>query len=443
MDAIRALALAQAKGGGGGGSVTVESLSVTENGTYTADAGKAYSPVTVEVQGTVEIPENDVMFLDYDGSVVAAYSALEFAALAAMPANPSHEGLTAQGWNWTLANARACVAKTGKLYIGQSYITSDGKTRVYIRLSGDRLSPILGVCVNGTATIDWGDGSSTDNMSGLSVTALQNKLHTYAAPGDYVISITPAEGANLALKGSSNTNIGSCVLWRNDNGYVNRAYQNAVRKIEIGANCEIGIYAFSNLNFLEAVTIPVEVAEIAIFAFQLNDRLRFVTIPINATKVGNYGFFSCHGMERISLPQGVTAFGQNTYASCTALERAVVPEGVEKIDNYAFQNCSGLQSVNIPDTVTMIGGYAFQNCSALRSLTIPAGVTSMGNYALHNLGSLKALHFKSATPPAASAANTFGALPTDCVIYVPTGKLSAYTSAQYYPNSSSYTYVVE
>ena len=35
--------------GGGGGGVTVEALSVTENGVYTAPAGKAYSPVTVAV----------------------------------------------------------------------------------------------------------------------------------------------------------------------------------------------------------------------------------------------------------------------------------------------------------------------------------------------------------------------------------------------------------
>ena len=34
---------------GGGGDVTVESLSVTDNGTYTAPTGKAYSPVTVSV----------------------------------------------------------------------------------------------------------------------------------------------------------------------------------------------------------------------------------------------------------------------------------------------------------------------------------------------------------------------------------------------------------
>ena len=35
----------------GGGGVTVEALSVTDNGTYTAPSGKAYSPVTVNVSG--------------------------------------------------------------------------------------------------------------------------------------------------------------------------------------------------------------------------------------------------------------------------------------------------------------------------------------------------------------------------------------------------------
>lgn len=36
---------------GGGGNITVEALSVTQNGTYTAPTGKAYSPVTVNVSG--------------------------------------------------------------------------------------------------------------------------------------------------------------------------------------------------------------------------------------------------------------------------------------------------------------------------------------------------------------------------------------------------------
>lgn len=39
---------------GGGASITVESLSVTENGTYTAQTGKAYSPVVVNVPSDVQ-----------------------------------------------------------------------------------------------------------------------------------------------------------------------------------------------------------------------------------------------------------------------------------------------------------------------------------------------------------------------------------------------------
>ena len=39
-------------GGGGGGDITVESLSVNSNGTYTAPSGKAYSPVVANVPNT-------------------------------------------------------------------------------------------------------------------------------------------------------------------------------------------------------------------------------------------------------------------------------------------------------------------------------------------------------------------------------------------------------
>lgn len=50
MSGIREIALAKAIGGsGGGGGITVEPLTVTENGTHTAPTGKAYSPVTVNV----------------------------------------------------------------------------------------------------------------------------------------------------------------------------------------------------------------------------------------------------------------------------------------------------------------------------------------------------------------------------------------------------------
>ena len=41
------------------------------------------------------VGEKDVNFYDYDGSIVASYTATEFAELSAMPDNPIHERLTA------------------------------------------------------------------------------------------------------------------------------------------------------------------------------------------------------------------------------------------------------------------------------------------------------------------------------------------------------------
>lgn len=46
---LMTLVMAKALGRGGGSSITVEPLTVTQNGTQTAPSGKAYSPVTVNV----------------------------------------------------------------------------------------------------------------------------------------------------------------------------------------------------------------------------------------------------------------------------------------------------------------------------------------------------------------------------------------------------------
>jgi hypothetical protein len=56
----------------GGSSITVEPLSVTENGTYTAPEGKAYSSVTVEVEGMAYdtiIDISNEAFIDWSTSV--------------------------------------------------------------------------------------------------------------------------------------------------------------------------------------------------------------------------------------------------------------------------------------------------------------------------------------------------------------------------------------
>ena len=69
FDIVSFLMGKQAGGGGGGGDVTVESKSIDANGTYTAPAGKAYSPVSVRVPNSYAAgDEGKVVF---NGALVA------------------------------------------------------------------------------------------------------------------------------------------------------------------------------------------------------------------------------------------------------------------------------------------------------------------------------------------------------------------------------------
>ena len=74
--------------------------------------------IEIDVHIDKVVGDNDVEFIDYDGDVVDSYTAAEFAELTALPPNPTHEGLIAQGWNWSLADAKSFVATYGRITIG-------------------------------------------------------------------------------------------------------------------------------------------------------------------------------------------------------------------------------------------------------------------------------------------------------------------------------------
>ena len=59
------------------------------------------------ISGGEQVEIKQVIFIDYDGTVLYSYTLEEANALTALPENPSHPGLTAQGWNWTLAQIKA------------------------------------------------------------------------------------------------------------------------------------------------------------------------------------------------------------------------------------------------------------------------------------------------------------------------------------------------
>ena len=224
----------------------------------------------------------DVNFYDYDGTLVASYTMSEAQALSALPDGPTHDGLTFQGWNYTLEKVKAF---TRPMNVGAMYITDDGKTRLHIRIAAEgRMNVPLYISqtVANGVTIDWGDGSATETLAG---TGNVNTTHTYASIGDYIITLDPVDGCTLGFGNGSSS---YCVLGSMDSN--NSVYCNMLQDVQVG---------------------------------------------VGVTSISAYAFKGCYSLASITIPDGVTSIGDSAFSNCSSLASITIPDGVTTINSDA------------------------------------------------------------------------------------------------------------
>ena len=381
---------------------------------------------------------DDVTFIDYDGSVLYSYSLAEAQALTELPALPSHDGLVCQGWNWTL---EAIKALNRPVTVGAMYITDDGATRIHIRIAtvGRMTVPLyIGQTVANGVSIDWGDESAAETLAG---TGEVNTSHTYAEPGDYIISLMPQDGCTLSFSNRSIEN-------------TDNVYCNMLQDVSIGKNVtSIGHNTFSSCYSLASVTIPAGVTSIGDNTFSNCYSLASIIIPDGVTSIGNIVFSNCYSITSIIIPDGVTSIGSSAFARCSSLASITIPTGVTSINSSVFDSCRSLASIIIPDGVTSIGSSAFYGCTSLASITIPAGVTSIDNSAFARCYSLASItipagvtsignnafqlcygmryyDFSACTAiPTLSNTNAFKNIPSDCQMLIPSALYDEWSTA--------------
>lgn len=439
---------------GGGGITPTGTIEITENGTGIDVAQYAYADVNVSGGGGVE--DKEVRLLDYDGTVLHSYTPAEFAALSALPENPSHTGLTAQGWNWTLSDAKTYVSNHGYLDIGQSYITDDGSTRLYISLpTGCSKNVILYLNCSLGSTIKWGDGEETETTS----SGMVQYTHSYAQTGNYCISIS---GTSLAFSSSYNV------------FYGNKYMATCLYKIEFGSNVtQIANYAFSAMSFLRHITLHKDMTSWSDASITGCKRLECVVIPYGMTTLsplGNNGLtkisvpnsittvptgvLANNSLIRLLLPDSVTSIGAYAYGnanleivsiptsasssmgvwnppyqSCESLLEAIFPGNMSETPSSCCTDCYKLKAATLPSGLTKINQYTFKNCYSLPSITVPTSVTAINSQAFANCYGLVEIHMLPTTPPTLSGSDVFSNLPSTCVIYVPSASLSTYQNA--------------
>lgn len=406
----------------------------------------------IQQGGGEETYSDDVLLIDFDGKVLYRYTAAEFANLTELPANPTHEGLTAQGWNWDLVDAKAYVAECGGLVIGQTYITEDGKTRYYITLDDPaNLSPVFAVSTS--TIIDWGDGTAAETATSGTIS------HTYANIGNYIIAFAPPSNG--------------IIPYLNTPAAVRGIYAHCITHIRIGssghnqfvtyfaqffANLEdvnIPLHitnvqtggAFDNCHSLKALVMPKNfgasgnssfraLTSMRVVAlnnsitfgftpFQLSSFLR-LHLPSSATSIAASAFSPCPSLKWVTFATGATTIQGSTFSSCASLASVKLPGGLLTLSSSVFTNCYDLTEVTLPATLTTLQDRVFQGAN-ITKVTLPASVTTLGNYVFYQAVWLTEVHVLATTPPSAGS-GIFLQAPVQ-KIYVPTGTLATYQGA--------------
>lgn len=421
-----------------GALVAQGSASYTANGTY--DTTKVNS-ATVQVGGAPEAEWNDVCFWDYDGKLLYSYSAAEFANLSALPPNPSHEGLTAQGWNWTLADAKTHVATYGMLDIGQLYITDNGKTRVHVAIT-DSLRPNVFVrikcSVTGALTLNWGDGSATETNADTAETVYE---HSYM-PGEYVIEFgvssgTVTLGGGTGEKGFLAGN-NSIIGGRNPAHPYDVWSRASARAIEIGDGVVLSSNCFVQQINCRTLTMPNSIiyADNANY-FQGMPSLIMLILPIPYGAGNDPGSFDQYAGKAVCFPNQSKLTASWSSLSSYTVRRICIP--IYANGNQARLG-KGVKRFFFSEDLTSIPAIFSQEPFSIERLDFPASLTSIGGFDA-NFYSLKEVHCYAETPPSI-VANLFSKTPTDLVIYVPYSAdhsvLNAYKTASNWSTYASY-----
>ena len=251
-----------AEGGGGGSSITVEPLTVTQNGTTTAPSGKAYSPVTANVPNSYGASD--------EGKVVNN---------GALVAQTAHAPVTANGTIDTTFNnsvtvnvpASAPVLETLTVTANGTYTPEegvDGFDEVEVNVQGgDTARKIIERS---------GTSFSADEFSGATVI------------GDSAFSGWPLEEIDIP---NTITSIGSSAF----------SFCPALRSVFIpNSVTTIGPAVFYGCSSLTSATLPNEITSIELNAFR-SSGLTSVIIPASVNKIGNSAFSDCKNLATVHL----------------------------------------------------------------------------------------------------------------------------------------------
>lgn len=190
-----------------------------------------------------------------------------------------------------------------------------------------------------------------------------------------------------------------------------------------GAHLYIGSKEVTELAVPQSITI---IKDNTFYGFKW---LKSIKIASSVKEIGNGAFWGCSALASLEISNGVESIGSGAFQGCSELKTVTLPNSVTSIGRTAFNDCSKLASVTLSNRMKSIEEYTFSNCSRLQEVSIGSGVSSIPSVAFQNCERLETVKCHGKVPPSCWSNPFSGASMERCTLFVPTGYLDAYTSA--------------
>lgn len=294
---------------------------------YTAHdaAGNQITGTVPSGRGT-EAPSRDIDFYDYDGFRVDSWTLDELDSKTELPPYPTHEGLVADGWNWTL---QEIIDWGYPCDVGMLYDTYDHNWHIFIRAGGRDMT--FGIDADTFYTVDFGDGTV---ITAEETSFYKKVTHTYAAPGRYHVIVTPGGSQKMSFPGYvTGTNDLIEEVWIGSR--LNRSSALGKNAASVALHKEAILYNYNSMS------------------------LTYITIP----RTDSY-FFSTSPMLNASFPPTHINFRTASLRDDYFLRRAYIPD-FEQTGNYVADRTMYLREFIFPATLTSLYG-SFLEVAKLR-----------------------------------------------------------------------------
>lgn len=200
-----------------------------------------------------------------------------------------------------------------------------------------------------------------------------------------------------------------------------------------------------------------------IFMYSFN--LVSVKLPTSITAIPNSAFMGCISLVTINLPESIKYMDDIAFYGCTKLASITFPSCIERIGDRALDNTAWYTAqangnvyagnwyykykgsmplntnITIADGTVGLADMVFLNVTNLKSVTIPSTVRHIGSYAFQGCTFLNSIYALPSTPvDLSSKTYVFLDVPkTACNLYVPTGSVNMYKSANQWKDFFSVT----